>query len=535
MALEINMNRSKKIPKEGICGFVLCCVAIIVKVLDVLLRKLMGDLVDKEVAIGAGLFWYAVTICVFTILFQYLLPYVSSFFEADYTSRLFSSIHKALLQSSQEDIDRKNSGEISTCFLSDVSGVLQFAKRKLTVFLPDMVSLVVCTVLLIKMKPMLGILTSLTGCVSAFCITRLSKSMISKMNDYQNKLKDINRLTSDGLINIEMIKVNLLSEELGKQYAQEVDKLHGIKKKIAFRQAALSIPSMILSFSTLTIIAFYGGYCVLKGQLSAGSLVAAIAMAEYIVSPIMRFENTMVQQRRSLVNKDNILQLLDMKQENVYCHNFVSSNQFALENISFNYPDGRPVFKSTNLTFEKGNINYLVGRNGIGKTTVSKILTGVYEVSEGKVIIPFEGTSKVNVRRMISVMSQDTVLFSDSVIDNVLVDNNYSTERFNELSKALNLDNEINKFEEGYNTVLQENGDPLSGGQKKRISFLRCVLNEAPIYFFDEPTSNVDKENSVIMMDFIAELAKDHYVIVITHDDRLIEKYPGRVLAVDRG
>lgn len=529
------MNRNKEIPKEGIIGLILCCIAIISKVLDVLLRKLMGDLIDKEVEIGAGLFGCIVTVCVFSILFQYLLPYVNSAFEADYTSRMFSSIHKAVLLSSQEDIDRKNSGEISTCFLSDVSGVFQFAKRKLTVFLPDMISFVVCTVLLVMMKPILGILTSLTGCVSVLFITRLSKSMISKMNDYQNKLKDINRLTSDGFINIEMIKVNLLSEELGKQYAEEIDKLHRIKKKIAFRQAALSIPSMILSFSTLIMIAFYGGYCVLKGQMSVGELVSAIAMSDYIVSPIMRFENTLVQQRRSVINRDNISRVLDMNQEGVDCHNFVNSNQFVLEDISFNYPDGRPVFKNTNLTFEKGSINYLVGRNGIGKTTVSKILTGVYEISEGKVIIPFDGISKENVRRMVSVMPQDTVLFSDSVIDNILVDNNFSTERFNALRKLLNLDIEINKFEEGYNTVLQENGDPLSGGQKKRLSFLRCVLHEAPIYFFDEPTSNVDKENSAIMMNFIAELAKEHYVIVITHDYGVIKKYSGRVLVVDRG
>ena len=79
------MNRSKEIPKEGIIGLILCCIAIISKVLDVLLRKLMGDLIDKEVEIGAGLFGCIVTVCVFSILFQYLLPYVKSAFEADYT------------------------------------------------------------------------------------------------------------------------------------------------------------------------------------------------------------------------------------------------------------------------------------------------------------------------------------------------------------------------------------------------------------------------------------------------------------------
>lgn len=153
-----------------------------------------------------------------------------------------------------------------------------------------------------KMQRSLGIITLCVGLVSGFCMTKISKSMFSKMNDYQNKLKDINKFTSDGLINVEMIKVNLLTEKLEEQYEQELMDLNSIKKKLAIRQAFLSAPSMILSFSTLMTVAFYGGYCVLSNSMSIGSLMSAIIMADYIVSPIMRLENTLVQYRRSLVN-----------------------------------------------------------------------------------------------------------------------------------------------------------------------------------------------------------------------------------------
>lgn len=105
-----------------------------------------------------------------------------------------------------------------------------------------MVSFIVCAFFLMKMQWSLGIITLCVGFVSGFCMTKISKSMFPKMNDYQNKLKDINKFMSDGLANVEMIKVNLLTEKLEDQYEQELTNLNNIKKKLAMRQALLSAP-----------------------------------------------------------------------------------------------------------------------------------------------------------------------------------------------------------------------------------------------------------------------------------------------------
>ena len=330
-------------------------------------------------------------------------------YETKYTSGLFIKIINSFLLSKQCEIDEKNVGEVSTCFSSDVNGVFQFAKRKYTIFFPDAVSFIVCVFFLMKMQRSLGIITLCVGLVSGFCMTKISKSMFSKMNDYQNKLKDINKFTSDGLINVEMIKVNLLTEKLEEQYEQELMDLNNIKKKLAIRQAFLSAPSMILSFSTLMTVAFYGGYCVLSNSMSIGSLMSAIIMADYIVSPIMRLENTLVQYRRSLVNQANINKITEMNLEEEECNCFSNSERFSFKNVSFSYPDNRMVFNDLNLNFTKGKINYIIGKNGVGKTTFIKLLNGVYETNKGEISLPFSESSLSKIRNRISVDRKSVV------------------------------------------------------------------------------------------------------------------------------
>ncbi|WP_304089197.1 ABC transporter ATP-binding protein [Methanobrevibacter ruminantium] len=520
------MRRENSIQVKNTNGIALCIVAIMYKTIDVLTRRYIGDIVDNSANVNI---YVVLVICILTIIFQYMLPFANSKFEALYTSELYTKIESAVLSSKQSELEKKNIGEISTCFTSDVNGLLQFAKRKLTIFLPDLVSFILCVFLLMKMKLSLGILTMIVGVVSAFFMTKLSKNMISKMNDYQNKLKEINKLTSDGLINVEMIKVNLLGKQLVEQYGMELNRLQTLKKKIAFRQAILSAPSMVLSFATLGTIAFYGGYCVYNNQLSMGSLLAAIMMADYIVSPIMRFENTLVQYRRSKVNQNNVSKIIEMQYENENIEYFVYSDDFSTKDVLFAYSDNRTIFNELNIRFEAGKINYIVGNNGIGKSTLIKLLTGVYEIEKGAINLPIKFNTLSDIRNKISVMTQDSLLFSDTIRNNILVDNICSEEKLNTLCKSIGLDSEINKIENGYNTFLQENGNPLSGGQKKRINFLRCVLREANVYIFDEPTVNIDSSNVQVMMDYILSLSKKHYVVVITHDKEIITKYPGKI------
>lgn len=510
----------------------LCCIVISGKTVDIIIRWFSGQLVDNGVCRETFLaaLPLILAVCGIHLLLHFLEPYVGDQFEASYTGSLFSRLEDKVLYSKQEQIDRRSIGEFSTCFTSDVYGLLRYAKRMLQILVPDIISFVVCIFLLVHMKPALGAAGLISGLASAFLMSRLSRGMAKGLNDYQDKLKKINGLTSDGLFNLEMVKVNGMEQGLTETYREELEQLHRIKRKLAVRQAVLSAPTMTLSFVTLAVIAFCGGYFVLKGQLSMGQLLSAVTLSDYVVSPIMRFENSLVQYRRAGVNLKNFNRFEEMEREEECIPGIIPAAECGVRNLFFHYPEEKDIYNDLSLDFEKGRINYIVGGNGTGKSTLIKVMGGIYEIVGGKICLPVKSGSRACVRDAVSVMTQDSLLFADSVRANMLAGTAASEEKMYGMCGKLGLHDEIQGMENGYDTILQEKGAPLSGGQKRRIAFIRSVLHKAEVYVFDEPTVGVDLENSVCMMEYIKELAEKHYVIMITHDSEMIARYPGNVI-----
>lgn len=517
-------------------AFIFCCVVTAGKLADIVIRYYSGQLVDNGIGregVMAALFGIT-AICGINLLLQYLGPYAGDKFEASYTGTLFSKLEDKILYSRQEQIDKRNIGEFSTCFSSDVYGILQFVRRTLQVLVPDVISFVVCIFLLANMKLALGAAALVSGFISAFLMSSLSKSMVKSLNEYQDKLKEINGLTSDSLFNLEMVKVNMMETGLTEKYADELGRLHKIKKKVAFRQAVLSAPTMTLSFVTLISIAICGGYFVIVDQMSIGQLFSAITLSDYVVSPIMRFENSLVQYRRAGVNLKNFSRFEEMEREKESVTGIRSAAECGISNLYFHYPDDKNIFDGLNLSFEKGKINYIVGSNGSGKSTLMKMIGGLYEIDSGEINLPVKDSHRARIRDAVSIMTQDSLIFADSIKENLLAGTFASEEKMHGMCRELGLHEEIRSMENGYDTILQEKGAPLSGGQKKRIAFIRSILHEAEVYIFDEPTVSVDMENSIRMMEYISGLAKQHYVVMITHDREMMDRYPGKVHDIER-
>ncbi len=525
------MKQMDSLQVSGGKGFALCCIAAAGKAVDVIIRYYSGRLVDHGIsgdtltAAMAGI----IAICGINLLLQYLGPYAGDKHESSYTGALFSGLENKILSSEQEQIDKRSIGEFSTCISSDIYGILRNVKRMLQVFFPDIISFALCAVLIASMKLTLGLAALVSALVSAFCMTKLSKGMIKSLRDYQDKLKSINGLTSDGLFNLEMVKVNMMEKDLSKQYQEELEQLHKLKKKANLRQACISMPTMILSFATLITIAFCGGYFVLEGRMSVGQLLAAVTLSDYIVSPIMRLENTLVQYRRAAVNLKNYSLFEEMEQEKETVPGVKADTECGIRDLHFHYPDGREVFDGLDLGFEKGKINYIVGENGSGKSTLMKIIGGCYGIDGGEIRLPVKSGDRSSIRESVSIMPQESLVFADSIKANLLAGTSCPEEKMYGMCEAFGLNDEIRNMEKGYDTILKEKGAPLSGGQKKRIAFIRSILRDASVYVFDEPTVNVDRENSIRMMEAISGLAEQHYVLMITHDREMMDRYPGVV------
>ena len=211
--------------------------------------------------------------------------------------------------------------------------------------------------------------------------------------------------------------------------------------------------------------------------------------------------------------------------------------QVCFNQVSFSY-DKEKVIDSINITVEVGEVVALVGPSGAGKSTFANLVPRFYDVSEGSVLIDgidVRNINKSDLRSQIALVSQEAILFSDSIANNIRVGKPDAT--LMEIKKAAlmaNADNFIESFEEGYEAEVGERGSRLSGGQRQRISIARAFLKNAPIIILDEPTSALDAESEQQIQSALKDLSKGRTVFIIAHRFSTIQ-HASRILVFDKG
>lgn len=501
--------------------------------LDVYLRRYMGIIVDglQEDIHTINWLLIGITVPVFLIL-KYILPWLKT----QTTHTLLEKIREQLvykaLHTEQKALEQMDPGTVSTYYMSDVDGIVRYAGRILEIGIPDILIFVLSVLAVALMDPYLSLAAVLSSIVPVLAMYFMSRALVKKNMDYQASLERINQSVGGRLYNLEFIKANRMEAALEKENAALLDALHREKKALSKREAALSFPTMITSFLTVLIVALLGGYFVLTSRMSIGSLFSAIALTDYIVSPVMRFQNTISQIRRASANVSRINAFLETKNESAVIHHIQDGkDQFVsitAHNLSFSYSEDKPVLKGINIHWEAGKLNVLVGQNGTGKSTFLKLLTGLFPVDDGQIQLGgavISDAPDVDVlRKKITVDTQNTLLLPGTIWYNLTLGADLDRNTVDEACRKAGLYEEIQHLAVDYDTYLDDDGKPLSGGQKRRLCFARTLLKDAPIYVFDEPTVGVDPNHISIIISTLKTLAKEKLVVVITHDQSIIQE-----------
>ena len=192
------------------------------------------------------------------------------------------------------------------------------------------------------------------------------------------------------------------------------------------------------------------------------------------------------------------------------------------KNVSFGYSTNALVLRNISLDFTKGNIYAIIGKSGVGKTTIVDLLFRFYDATEGVILINNKDIKQWDIselRKSISYVSQDAFLFNDSILNNIKFGNEEVCEKeVINLSKRLGIHNLITLMPEGYNTIVGDQGSKLSGGQKQCICLARTVLKESSVLILDEATSALDHESEINILNALKELVSEKIVIIITHN-----------------
>ena len=282
----------------------------------------------------------------------------------------------------------------------------------------------------------------------------------------------------------------------------------------------------IIGASAGATIVAYGGYLIINGQITPGDFTSFVISFFMLNEPVKKLNGFNLKLQEGFTAVRRIFNILDVKDDIVILPNATKLTNFDREislNIhAFHYPDqDEPAVKDFQLTVQKGEAVALVGSSGAGKTTIANLIPRFYDITRGEISIDgydLRDLDLVSLRKMIAIVTQDTILFNDTIASNITYGQpDCSNERMYAAAQAANAHKFITEQPQGYETVIGEKGVRISGGQRQRLSIARALVKDAPILILDEATSALDSESEIEVQQAIEHLMENRTTIVIAH------------------
>ncbi len=383
------------------------------------------------------------------------------------------------------------------------------------------------------LSPEMTLFSLLVLPVMGTMIALIGKSLKKDSHEAQSELGTIFSIVDETLKSSKVIKIFNGEKIMNNRFMHSMNKWISSSINLGKKKELASPMSEFLGSITFLIIAWYGGKQIIVEQsISPADFLVFLGMFFQILPPAKSLSTSISNVQKGEASLKRVLEILeaDVKIEEIAEPVSITTLQNSIEfkDIGFYYDKANLILKNFNLTIPKGKTVALVGQSGSGKTTIANLLARFYDVSEGEILI--DGTDIKHLklqeyRQLLGMVTQESVLFNDSVYNNILMGKPDATkDEVIAAAKIANADSFISNLSEGYDTNIGDDGNKLSGGQKQRVSIARAVLKNPPIMILDEATSALDTESERFVQDALEKMMENRTSLVIAHRLSTIQK-----------
>ena len=422
-------------------------------------------------------------------------------------------------------ITKKHSGKYLSNFTNDTRILFDVLTGVVVTLFKETFTLIALLSLMFYHDWQLSLLAIIMIPIAAISSKNLGKKMGKKVLISLEASDKFMKFLSEIIKGSWLIKIYQKEEEELKKISMIIDeKFKAIRKVEQTRLGAGPIMEIISSIA-IAIVVFFAGYRSLQGAITLGEFVSFLAALMLAYQPVKALAGINVGIQEGIAAARRIYEIIDQKNEIVNDENAPSlkltNATLEFKNISFVYPDGTQALKNLSAKIEGGKKVGLVGISGSGKTTFLNLIPRFFNLEHGQILVDGQNINNINLnslRKEISLVSQDVILFDDTIKSNILYGNSSASD--DEVIAACEFaaaQDFIEKLPHKYQTIIGENGIKLSGGQKQRLSIARAILKNSSIILLDEATSSLDSESETVIQKAIENLTKNKTTIIIAH------------------
>ncbi len=499
---------------------------------DTFYYYLTDMIVDPQRGKAYALMFICIAVVVMFFL-KNIFRYLAMFFLAPVRNGvvrdLRTSVHAKIMRLPLSWYNNERKGDIISRTTTDVQEVEWSVMSSLEVVFRDPFNILLFLSMMIFISPKLSLFVFILLPLTGLVIGRIGKSLKRTSAKTREKMGSIMSIIEETVSGLRIIKAFNAEKFLSERF-QKVNDEYTVVANRMYRKTDLSSPlSEFLGTVTMMVVMYFGGMLVLSNDegLSASAFITYIALFSQIIPPAKSFTTAFYNIQKGLASADRIFTILDAEEtirdvpQAVSIDGFTSSIEY--NNVSFAYRKGDDgyVLKNINIKIEKGKTIALVGQSGSGKTTLADLLPRYYDVDQGSVCIDGKDIREIklhDLRSLMGVVSQEAILFNDTVFNNIAFGLKIATEEsVVHAAKVANAHEFIAHLPEAYQTNIGDRGSKLSGGQRQRLSIARAVLKNPPILILDEATSALDTESEKLVQDALAKLMQNRTTLVIAH------------------
>jgi ATP-binding cassette, subfamily B, bacterial MsbA len=476
-------------------------------------------------------------------IFRYLSQRILKTVEAQTIASLRQAVFEKTMKLHFGFFNNERKGNLMAHLTTDVQEVENSIGRAFTASIKEVFTLVMYFITLFNMSVKLTLFSLIILPLSSGIIALISRKLRRAARDVQSLQSTMVSTLDEVFGGMRIVKGFNAEQVVSEKFRKENYNYKAAVLRMVYRQEMTSPLSEAMGVSVVAGILLYGGSLVISGDnsLTASTFISFIILFSQVMRPAKSISDAFSTVQRGIASSERILKLIDTvpaiqdATDAVDIQDF--NHEIEFKNVSFSYETSRKVLDNISFKIPKGKTVALVGTSGGGKSTIADLVPRFYDPTEGQILVDGVDVKQIKIQsltKQIGIVTQESILFNDTVFNNITFGSEASENQVIEAAKVANAHTFISQLKDGYQTLIGDRGGRLSGGQRQRLSIARAVLKNPPILILDEATSALDTESEKLVQEALTHLMQNRTTLVIAHRLSTIQ-HADEILVINKG